>query len=182
MGRPLTEGTGPETDPRLEALAAVVARAGAGACWLARLAGRAAVVGALAGAALWWAIAGERVDEWWRGTAGSLLVLALCLAAPLWLLNVRFALLDLVELPDKLRGVANRRLRSRPAPERPEGGALATMRSIRDMASDYGDVAGSWGTVAQVVVPAFWLLTAVALAAVPVLVLAAMAAGIIASS
>ena len=158
-------------DPRVKALAGGLARAGAAMCWLARLATRAAVVGALAGAALWWVVAGERVDEWWRGTAGSLLVLGLCLAAPLWLANVRFALLDLVELPGKLGGVASRR--TRPAPERPDGGALGAVRSIRDVVSDYGDVAGSWGAVARVLVPAFWLLTLAALAAVPVLVLAA---------
>jgi hypothetical protein len=169
------------SDPRLETLAGVVARAGAGVCWLARLATRASLVGALAGAVLWWALAGERVDEWWRGTAGSLLVLALCLAAPLWLLNVRFALIDLIELPERLRGVARRRagrFRARPAPERPDGGALAAVRSIRDLVSDYGDVAGSWGTVAQLVVPMFWALTLGALAAVPVLVTAAAIAGL----
>jgi hypothetical protein len=108
-----------------------------------------------------------------------LLVLVLCLAAPLWLLNVRFALLDLVELPDKLSGIADRRLRTRPAPERPAGGTLGTIRSVRDIVQDYGDVAGSWGTVAQLVVPAFWLLTVAALIAVPVLVVvAAIAASI----
>ena len=152
-------------------------------CWLARLATRAAVVGALAGALLWWVVAGDRVGDWWQGTAASLVVLALCLAAPLWLLNVRFALLDLVELPEKLRGVASRRggqLRGRPAPERPAGGTLGTVRSIRDIVQDYGDVAGSWGTVAQLVVPAFWVLTLAALAAVPVLVLAALVAGLFA--
>ena len=154
----------------------MVARVGARVRWLARLATRAALVGALAGALLWWVIAGERLDEWWRGTAGSLLVLVLCLAAPLWLLNVRFALLDLIELPAKLSGVASRRagqMRGRPAPERPDGGALGTVRSIRDIVSDYGDVAGSWGTVAQLVVPTFWVITVVALVAVPVLVVAA---------
>ena len=154
----------------------MVARAGARLCWLARLATRAALVGGLAGAVLWWAIAGDRIDEWWRGTAGSLLVLVLCMAPALWLLNVRFALLDLVELPEKLRGVASRRgsqFRARPAPERPDGGTLAAVRSIRDIVSDYGDVAGSWGTVAQLVVPTFWILTVAALAAVPALVVAA---------
>lgn len=159
-----------------------MAKVGASACWLARLATRAALVGALAGAALWWAVAGERVDEWWRGTAGSLLVLALCLAAPLWLLNVRVALLDLVELPEKLGGVANRRLTRPPAPERPAAGTLGTIRSIRGIVADYGDVAGSWGTVAQLVVPGFWFLTIAALAAVPMLVLAAAVAGIVTSS
>ena len=154
----------------------MVARAAARVCWMARLATRAALVGALAGALLWWTAAGERVDEWWRGTAGSLVVLVLCLAPALWLLNVRFALHDLVELPEKLRGVAGRRagqLRGRPAPERPDGGTLGAVRTIRDIVSDYGDVAGSWGTVAQVVVPTFWVLTVAALAAVPVLVVAA---------
>ena len=144
------------------------------------MATRAAVVGALAGGLLWWVVAGDRVDEWWRGTVGSVLVLVVCLAAPLWLLNVRFALLGLVELPEKLGGVADRRLRARPAAERPDGGALGTIRTIRDIVQDYGDVAGSWGTVAQLLVPAFWFLTVAALAAVPVLVVAAAIAGAVA--
>jgi hypothetical protein len=44
---------------------------------------------------------------------------------------------------------------------------------------EYGDVAGSWGTVAQLVVPTFWFLTLAALAAVPVLVVAAVIAGVV---
>ena len=177
----MDEATAPgASDPRLQTLAGVISRAGAKVCWLARLATRFAVVGAVAGGLLWWVLAGDRVDDWWEGTVGSLLVLVLCLAAPLWLLNVRFALLDLVELPEKLSGVASRRagqLRGRPAPERPTGGALGAVRSIRDIVEDYGDVAGSWGTVAQLVVPAFWVLTLAALAVVPVLVVAAAIAG-----
>ena len=172
----------PLSDPRLQTLTAAVAQVGARVCWLARLATRAAVVGAVAGALLWWVVAGDRIDEWWRGTAGSLLVLALCVAAPMWLLNVRFALLGLVELPEKLTGVANRRLRGRPAPARPAQGALGTVRTIRDVVQDYGDVAGSWGTVAQLVVPTFWFLTLAALAAVPVLVVVAVIAGVVAGA
>lgn len=168
------------TDSRLDALAGVVARVGTTACWLARLATRAAGLGGIAGAVLWWAVAGDRVDEWWQGTLASLLALAFCLAAPVWLLNVRFALLDLVELPEKLSGVTTRRLaqlrRSRRPVERPEGGVLGGVRAVRDVVRDYGDVAGSWGTVAQLVVPTFWVLTLVALVAVPVLVLAALVA------
>src|SRR5215217_1067056 len=101
-------------DARLEALAGVVHRVEGAARWLARLATRAAVVGGIGGVVLWWWTMGDRVDEWWRGTAGSLIVLVLCLAPAGWLLNVRLALHDLVELPDTLRGVAGRRL-SRPA-------------------------------------------------------------------
>lgn len=157
----------------------MVGRIGSGVCWLARFAARAAVVGGVAGTVLWWAVASDRVDEWWRGTVGSLLVLVLCLAAPLWLLNVRFALVDLVELPGRLRGVAGRRVARRPAPERPAGGTLATVRSIRGVLSDYGDVAGSWGTVAQLVVPTFWALTLAALAAVPVLAVAGAIAALV---
>ena len=180
----LTDGPAPaHPDPRLQALAGVLATVSAKVCWLARLATRAAVVGAVAGALLWWVVAADRVDDWWQGTVASLLVVALCLAAPLWLLNVRFALLGLLELPEKLGGVAGRRgaqLRGRPAAERPAGGALGALRSIRDIVRDYADVAGSWGTVAQLVVPTFWILTVAALGAVPVLVVAAVIAGLIA--
>lgn len=160
-------------DPRVDALAGMVARIEGGACWLARLAMRAAVVGGAAGALLWWLTAGNRVDEWWRGTAGSLLVLVLLLLPGAWLLNVRFALLELVELPVKLSGVTTRRaaqIRDGRRPERPDGGALQTARSVRGIVRDYGDVVGSWGTVAQLLVPWFWLTTIAALVAVPLLV------------
>ena len=169
-------------DARLEALAGVVARAEGGACWLARLCTRAAAVGGAAGVLLWWVTVGDRVDEWWRGTAASLLVLALCLLAGAWLLNVRFALLELVELPAKLSGVATRRagqLGHGRRPERPDGGVLQAGRSLYGIARDYGDVVGSWGTVAQLLVPWFWMATIVALAAVPLLVLAAVVAGLV---
>ena len=167
-------------DPRLEALAGVVARVEGAACWLARLATKAALIGGGAGLVLWGVTAGDRVDEWWQGTLASLLVLLLCVAAPAWLFNVRSALHDLVELPDKLTGVTTRRvaeLRGGARPERPEGGTLQAMRSVRGVLSDYGDVAGSWGPVAQLVGPSFWLLTAVALVAVPILVVLAAVAG-----
>lgn len=169
-------------DARLDALAGVVARAEGGACWLARLCTKAAAVGGAAGALLWWLAAGDRVDEWWRGTAGSLLVLGLCLLPAGWLLNVRFALLGLVELPAKLSGVATRRagqLGQGRRPERPDGGALQAGRSVYGIVRDYGDVVGSWGTVAQLLVPWFWMATIVALAAVPVLVVAAAIAGLV---
>lgn len=167
-------------DARLESLTRLVARVEGAACWLARMAGRAALVGGGAGLVLWWFVAGDRLTDWWQGTASSLLVLAVCSAPALWLLNVRFALIGLVELPDTLGGVATRRAsgwRARGPVERPDGGLLGAVRSVRAVVRDYGDVAGSWGTVAQLVVPSFWLLTLAALAAVPVVaVLAAVAA------
>ncbi len=167
-------------DPRLQAIAGLVSRIDGAARWLAWTATRVAGLGAVAGAVLWWFVAGERISEWWRGTAGSVLVLALCLAPALWLLNVRQSLLGLVDLPETLSGVAARRA-GRPEaagrPARPAGGVLGTVRTLRSTLGDYGDVAGAWGTVAQVLVPSFWLLTAVAFAAVPVVaVLAAIAA------
>lgn len=169
-------------DPRLEALAGMVARVEGAACWLAALATRAALVGGGAGVVLWWVTVGDRVDEWWRGTAASLLVLGLCLAAAAWLLNVRSALLGLVELPDRLSGVTTRRvaqLRRGPRPDGADGGVLEAVRSVRGVLRDYGDVVGSWGTVAQLLVPSFWLLTVSALVAVPVLVVLALVAALI---
>jgi hypothetical protein len=171
-------------DPRVEALAGMVGRVEGAACWLARLATRAAVVGGVAGALLWWASAGDNVDDWWDGTVSSLLVLGLCLAPAAWLVNVRFALLELVELPEKLNGVATRRaahLRRKPPVDRPDGGVLGAARSVWEIVRDYGDVVGSWGTVAQLVAPPFWFLTAVAFAAVPILVVVAAIAGLTAS-
>jgi hypothetical protein len=163
-------------DPRVDALAGVVTRVEGAACWLARAAVRAAVAGAGGALVLWWALAGDRVDDWWRGTTGSLLVLALTMVPAAWLLNARNALLDLVALPDTLRGVATRR--SGPV-RRPDGGLLGSVRSVWAVLRDYGDVAGSWGTVAQLAVPSFWLLTLVALAAVPVLVVLAGVAALV---
>ena len=169
-------------DPRLEALAGVVARVEGAACWLARLATRTAAVGGAAGVLVWWVVTGDRVVDWWQGTAGSLLVLALCLAPAAWLVNVRSALVNLVELPDKLGGVAARRaaqLRDGTPLYPPEGGPLQAVRAVRGVARDYGDVVGSWGTVAQLLVPSFWLLTAAAFLAVPVVVVAAVVAGLV---
>lgn len=160
----------------------MVARVEGPACWLARLATRGAIVGGGAGILLWSVAAGHRIDDWWQGTLASLLVLALCVAAPAWLVNVRSALHDLVELPEKLGGVATRRadhLRGGPEPARPDGGALQAARSVRGALRDYGDVVGSWGTVAQLLVPSFWLLTLAALVAVPVLSVVAAAAGLV---
>ena len=127
---------------------------------------------------LWWVAAGGRVTEWWEGTAASLLVLALVLAPAAWLVNVRFGLLELVELPDKLAGVATRR-DGPPQPERPEEGTVGAIRSVWAVLSDFGDVIGAWGAVAQLVAPMFWLLTAVAFVAVPVVVVLAVAAGLV---
>ena len=167
-------------DPRVEAVAQVVGRVEGAACWLARLATRAALAGAAAGLVLWWFAAGERITDWWEGTAWSLLVLLLCVAPAAWLLNVRTAMVELVELPETLTGVARRRsdgFRAGDRVEPPEGGLLGAVRSVRGVLRDYGDVVGSWGTVVQLVAPSFWFLTLAALAAVPVVaVLAAVAA------
>ena len=164
-------------DPRIERLASVVARVEGAACWLARNATRAAAVAALAGAVLWWAVAGERLSDWWQGTATSVVVLVLCLAPAAWLFNVRTALHDLVDLPAKLQGVATRRAR---VPQKPAEGLLGAIRTVRGLARDYGDVTGAWGTVAQLAVPSFWLLTALAFAAVPVVVIMAAVAALVA--
>lgn len=170
-------------DPRLRAVAAVVARLRDAIRWLARMATVAAALGAAGGLLLWWASGSDQVTEWWQGTLGSLLTLAVCLAPAGWLVNVRFALLELAELPDKVSGVATRRfaeLRPSTELERPPGGVVGTVRSVRGVVRDYGDVVGSWGTVAQLVVPWFWFLTLAALVAVPLLFLLAAVAGLVA--
>lgn len=167
------------SDPRQDGLTDVMARVEGAACRLGRLTTRAALVGGVAGALLWWVTVGDRVGDWWQGTGGSLLVFALCVAAPAWLANVRYAQDELVELPDKLGGVSRRRgaqLRGERPVERPAGCVLAGVRSIQDLLRDYGDVMGSWGAVAQLLAPTFWLLTAVAPMVVPVLVV--LAAGV----
>jgi hypothetical protein len=169
-------------DSRVEALAAVVSRVEGAACWLARLATRAALVGAAAGLVLWWFAAGDRITDWWQGSALSTVVLLVCLAPALWLLNTRNSLVELVELPDTLRGVATRRaggLRAGPQPRVPAGGVLGAVRSVRGVLGDYGDVVGSWGTVAQLVAPSFWMLTLAAFAAVPVVALLAAVAALV---
>ncbi|MGI9022943.1 MAG: hypothetical protein ACR2HV_06895 [Acidimicrobiales bacterium] len=75
----------------------------------ARLATVAAVAGGVAGVLLWASTAGHRIDDDGRGALVSLLVLALCLAPAGWLLNVRFSLLALLDLPATVAGVAVRR-------------------------------------------------------------------------
>ncbi|HUR22813.1 MAG TPA: hypothetical protein VMZ73_02970 [Acidimicrobiales bacterium] len=174
----MPEGTaGP--DPRMQAVAGLVARVEGAARWLAWFATRAAVFGGAAGVALWWLTAGDRADDWWQGTAGSILLLALCVAPALWLVNVRMSLMGLLELPETLSGVASRRMPRTPAggrPPAPAGGALGALRSIWGILRDYGDVAGSWGAVAQLLAPPFWLLTVVALLAIPLVVVLALVA------
>lgn len=163
-------------DPRVEALAKLVGRVEGSACWLAGTATKGALAGGAAGLILWWFVAGEWIADWWQGTAGSVAVLVLCLLPAIWLLNVRMALVDLVELPDTLGGVAERRgigLRGRDRPPPPQGGLLGAIRSVRGIVRDYGDVVGSWGTVAQLLAPTFWLVTAVAFLSVPVVAVAA---------
>jgi len=161
----------------LDALTQMVSRVGGVARRLARLVGRAAVAGGVAGLVLWWGTAGDRVDGWWRGTARSLLVLALCVAPAAWLANVRFALMELVELPDKLGGVASRRTAQLLGDDtpivRPDDGLVPAIRSVREVVRDYGDVVGSWGAVAQLLAPSFWVLTGAALLAVPIVALLA---------
>lgn len=130
---------------------------------------------------MWWRLAADTVGDWWQGTAKAVVSLAVLMAPALWLLNVRFALVSLVELPDKLGEIARRRggqLRGRPA-ERPKGGLLEAIRTVRDLVRDYGDVTGSWGVVAQLVAPTFWVFTGAALVAVPVLVIAAVVVAIV---
>ncbi|MGI9022944.1 MAG: hypothetical protein ACR2HV_06900 [Acidimicrobiales bacterium] len=55
---------------------------------------------------------------------------------------------------------------------------MTGLRSLRRAVGDYGDVVGSWATVAQLVAPTFWALTALALLAVPVVVALAVLAGL----
>ena len=168
-------------DPRLDVVARLVGRVEGKACRLATLATRVAAGGASAGLVLWWVIAGDQVTDWWRGTAGALLVLALLLAPVAWLVNVRFALLELVELPEKLAGVATRRtarLRDRLPVEPSDEGPFAAMRSLWGVLRDYGDVVGAWGTVAQLVAPPFWVLTAVAFVAAAAMAAVAVLVGL----
>ena len=169
-------------DPRVQAVARLVARVEGAARRLARGATTAALVGGVAGLLLWWVSAGDRITDRWQGTAASVLVLVLGLAPAGWLLTVRFALHGLLELPEKLGGVAARRTASLgvepPAPSSP--GLVGALRSVRGVVRDYGDVVGSWATVAQLVAPSFWLLTVAALAAVPLLVVVAAVAALLA--
>lgn len=179
----MPEGTA-APDPRVQAVAGLVARVEGAARWLAWVATRAAVVGGAAGLALWWFAAGERAGDWWQGTAGSVVVLALCLAPAGWLVNVRMSLLGLLELPETLGSVAARRMGRTPAgarPPAPAGGVIGAVRSTWGVVRDYGDVAGSWGAVAQVLAPPFWVLTVVALLAVPLVAVLALVAALLAA-
>ena len=177
----MPEGVG-SPDPRVQAVAGLVARVDGAARWLAWVATRAAAVGGMAGIALWWFVAGERVVDWWQGTLGSVLVLALCLAPALWLVNVRMSMVGLLELPATLGGVAARRMGRTPAdarPPAPAGGPIGAVRAIWGVVRDYGDVAGSWGAVAQILAPPFWWLTVVALLAVPLVAVLAVVAALV---
>jgi len=168
-------------DPRLEALSRLVGRVEGAARRLARGATTAAAVGGTAGLVLWGVAAADRTADLWSGTVASLVVLALCLAPAVWLLNVRFAVHGLLELPATLGGVAARRTAPRrggPADDSPS--VWGAVRTVRGVVRDYGDVVGSWGTVAQLLTPWFWLLTGAALAAVPVLVVVAAVAALLA--
>jgi len=163
---------------------------------LARLITIAAGVGASAGLLLWWSTVGRRIGQRGPEVAAVVVVAALCLAPAAWLMNVRFALLGLLEIPDKLSGVAARRgarFLDSPlvGPPRTAAGVtgpvlnertgrLATLRSLRSAFRDYGDVAGSWARLGQLLTPTFWLLTAFALLAVPVLVAASAIAAAVA--
>jgi hypothetical protein len=149
-----------------------VARA---ACWLAKTATRAAVVGAVGGGVLWWQL---RPQSTVAAVVGAVAVLV----PSAWLLNVRTALVSFVEMPEKLGEIARRRggqLRGRPA-ERQKGGVLEAMRTVRAVVQDYGEVTGSWGLVVQLAAPTFWVFTGLAFLAVPVLVIVALVATAIA--
>ncbi|MDP8976188.1 MAG: hypothetical protein M3N28_07480 [Actinomycetota bacterium] len=169
------------SDPRLERLTGAIARIEGPAAWLARLVSVAALLGAAFGGLLWWVATGGLVNDWWRGTSAALALLAVLLAPALWLLNVRLALLSLVELPAKLEDVVKRRgsqLRH-PRLERPRGGVVAAIRAVREAVRDYSDVVGSWGVLAQLAAPSFWLLTAAALVVVPVLAALSLLGGLV---
>lgn len=171
---------------RRDRLAAAVGRAEGPARWLARVSTGASVAAVPPALLVWWRTAGPGLGDGTQATVGSIVILVAVLAPAGWLLNVRFALLALVALPATLDEVARRRggqLRgwaSSPAvPSRPAGGVLGATRAVRGVVRDYGDVAGSWGVVAQLVAPTFWLLTVVAFLAVPVLWLAALVAVVV---
>jgi len=185
----------PEPDPRLAKLGAVVVRVDGAIRRLARLATAAAVIGAASGTVLWWYAAGRQMSDLGHTTAASLVVLAVCLVPAGWLLYVRLCLLSLVKLPATLGGVATRRGaelmgtapletstgRRADTDHRASPGRLATARTLRGLARDYGDVVGAWATVAQLVTPTFWALTALALLAVPIQVAVAAVAGLLAA-
>jgi len=176
-------------DARLARLTALVARVEGTTRAVARLATVAALAGAVGGLVLWCSTSGRHLREPGQNAAVSVVVLALCLVPSGWLLNVRFSLLAVLRLPATLGEVTVRRssglLRRNPpgssaVPARPTG-TLASVRTLRVLVRDYGDVAGSWATVAQLVTPTFWAVTALALLAVPILVAVAAVAGLLAA-
>jgi hypothetical protein len=132
---------------------------------LVRVATYGAVAGAASGMALWRVFAAARLGDGRAGTAGSVLAMVLLLLPAGWLLNVRFTLASLRDLPETLIEVAER---SR---------SVTPMGAVRS----YGDLTGSWALVIQLASPVFWIASAVALVAVLVLTPAAMIATAIAS-
>ena len=58
---------------------------------------------------------------------------------------------------------------------------IGAVRSTWGVLRDYGDVTGSWGAVAQVLAPPFWVLTVVALLAVPLVAVLALVAALLAA-
>jgi len=178
----------PVRDPGLVRLTALVARIDGATRALARLATVAAAADGVGGLVLWWSTSGRHIRGLGPGTAVSLVVLALCLVPAGWLLNVRLALLAVLKLPETLGGVTMRRGTQLVATARRSSGVavprarrLAAVSSLRSMVRDYGDIVGSWATVAQVVTPTFWALTALALLAVPVLLGVGAVAGLVAA-
>ena len=131
----------------------------------ARMATRASITSGIAATLIWWNIGSRRVGDWPGGTLRSLLVLALLLAPAAWLLNVRVALTSVRDLPGTLQDVARRRgPQLRDALSDPYASpSFPSVRSGGRAIRDYGDVAGSWATVAQIVTPQFWLFTVAAL-------------------
>jgi len=132
---------------------------------LVRVAGYGAVAGAASGLALWKIVAADELGDGTAGTVGSLVLMALFVLPAGWLLNVRFTLQSLRDLPDTLIQVAER---SR---------AMTPMGAVRS----YGDITGSWALVLQLLSPVFWIASAAALVAVLALTVAAMVATAVAT-
>jgi hypothetical protein len=167
---------------------------------LARLLALGAAIAAASGVVLWWSTVGHRVGRPGSQAAAVVVVALVCLAPAAWLVNVRLALLGLLEIPDKLSGVTARRgaqllgspltssaqngaVATGPVPEQRTGptGWLPAARSLHAAFRDYSDVAGSWARLAQLLAPTFWFLTGLALLAVPLLVIAAAITGLVAA-